>query len=77
MSLTPYTAPSTLAPFNTMWDVDPFSTAMTPFSQGMLADPLLSRTLSNARQVTTPFNPILSADVLDMGDKYEVYVGKL
>ena len=64
MSLLPYS--------NRTTEVVPFGGVLDPF-YNMTTDPLSLRSMSNARGITRPLQPILYSDVLDMGDKYEVF----
>ena len=48
---------------------------MDPIQQQLLADPLMQRTMTNARKITKGLQPILAADILDFGDRYEIHTG--
>jgi len=79
--LSPYVRPSEIVPFSypsSTWDLSPFDTSssfglMDPIQQQLLSDPLVRRTMNNARMITRDLQPILAADVLDLGDKFEVH----
>ncbi len=76
---------SELSPFP--WN--PSSLGMQPFSgfdsfgalslpesaSQMMYDPMMRRTMNNALSANKPMNPILYADIVDMGDRYEIHAG--
>ena len=85
MALQPYTRSSEVAPFGFQqpsWGMQPFESAgnwdmmaADPIAQSMYSDPLVQRTVNNARMITKPMAPILYADIYDLGDKFEVQAG--
>ncbi len=72
MALQPYFGQQSLMPYSVN---DPWS--ITPFGSSMLQDPLMQRSVNNARAIVQPINPILATDILDMGDYYELHCGKI
>ena len=77
MSLQPYFNNTSVAPFSPFRGTQDWGmTNYDPFSNSMMQDPMIQRTMRSARNATQGLQPILSADILDRGDKYEVFTGK-
>ena len=85
MSLLPFTRRpafgSSVVPYAgaSDWDMmaqDPFGTLATTdplgIQQQLYNDPLVRHTMRNAQLATRDMEPIMYADILDFGDKYEV-----
>lgn len=74
MSLLPYYHNNSMVPLRGTQDLG--MTNYDPFSGSWMHEPLIQRTIQNARNATQGLQPILVADILDRGDKYEVLSGK-
>jgi HSP20 family molecular chaperone IbpA len=82
MSLLPFTStrPTSVVPFTNplgmeLDTLDPMGSwgLMDPIQRQLYNDPLVRRTMQNAQAIQEPIKPILYADLLDFGDRYEIH----
>lgn len=53
----------------------PTGDAFSMIPAQMRQDPLMKKTIRNARRIVAPLKKILRADVIDKGDSFEVHAG--
>ena len=55
----------------------PADNTLSMMPASMRRDPLMRKTVRNAKRIVAPLKQILRADVIDKGDSYEVHAGTI